>query len=611
MKRAVTPVKRRHSEARNVGGKLFSGRTLALLFTLAIALGGADSVRAEAPDVETAALAPGALRPGSEATLPQPLSDADAERYRRILTLQAHRRWAEADRAIGRLESKILLGHVLAERYLERDGYRAKFAELSSWLESYADLPMAPKVYRLAIERMPEGAKEPRRPDPTGYSPSSVAPADKSEPPDGSQALSAPERKRLNELRRAIRHAIEEGTYPAAEKLLASRDAEHLFAPAEYDQLQAEIVSGYYFLNRDEDALALADAAPQHVKRVNPAAEWAGGLAAWRLKNYSGAAHHFERLATADQVDSWTRAAGAYWAARSHLRAQEPERVGHWLEVSANYPYTFYGVLARKLSGRPFTYNWELPALTREDVAAIQRTPQGTRALALLQIGQDALAEQELRRISPAQPEMAHAILAVSERADMPSLAMQLAEKVTDASGRRYDAALYPVPSWQPEGGFTVDRALVLALIRQESKFLTGAKSIAGARGLMQLMPGTARFAADGTPYLGGDSELLDPAINITLGQNYLAHLMDSESIRSNLFLLVAAYNGGPSHVAHWQRGIDRDNDPLLFVENIPSRETRQFVVHVLTNYWIYCDQLGQTAPALDAIAEGKWPAYN
>ena len=71
---------------------------------------------------------------------------------------------------------------------------------------------------------------------------------------------------------------------------------------------------------------------------------------------------------------------------------------------------------------------------------------------------------------------MAHAILAVSERADMPSLAMQLAEKVTDASGRRYDAALYPVPSWQPEGGFTVDRALVLALIRQNGKFLTGAE---------------------------------------------------------------------------------------------------------------------------------------
>ncbi|HKO09626.1 MAG TPA: lytic transglycosylase domain-containing protein [Alphaproteobacteria bacterium] len=607
----MTPVKRRHSEARNVGGKLFSGRTLVLLFTLAMALGGADSVRAEAPDIETAALAPGALRPGSEATLPQLLTDADAERYRRTLKLQARARWVEADGELAGLASKILLGHVLAERYLAPDGYHAKFAELASWLQSYADLPMAPEIYRLAVARMPKGAKEPRQPDPTGYSPGSVAGKEMSETADGSQALSALERKRLNELRRAIRHAIEEGTYPAAEKLLASRDAERLLAPDEYDQLQAEIVSGYYFLNRDEDALALVDAAPQHVKRVNPAAEWAGGLAAWRLRNYSGAAHHFERLATADQVDSWTRAAGAYWAARSHLRAQEPERVGHWLEVSANYPYTFYGVLARRLSGRPFTYNWELPALTREDVAAIQRTPQGTRALALLQIGQDALAEQELRRISPAQPEMAHAILAVSERADMPSLAMQLAEKVADASGRRYDAALYPVPSWQPEGGFTVDRALVLALIRQESKFLTGAKSTAGARGLMQLMPGTARFAADGTPYAGGHRELLNPAINITLGQNYLAHLMDTDSIRANLFLLVAAYNGGPSNVARWQRSINHDNDPLLFIENIPSRETRQFVVHVLTNYWIYCDQLGQTTPALDAIVEGKWPTYN
>jgi len=608
----VTPSRSRPSGRRSTRRKAFPGRPLVLTLSLALALGVAKPARAEPTDLETAALTPGALRSGGEAVLPQLLSETQAERYRRIFALQAQGHWTEADREIAKLEDKRLLGHVLAQRYLSHEGYRSGFEELADWLERYADLPVAPEIYRLAIARMPKDAKQPRRPEGVAYDPARASGDGAGEPADASSAaLSPADRGRLARLRSAIRRAIEEGTYPAAEKLLAGRDAERLFPPAEYDQLQAEIVDGYYFLNRDEDALALADAAPQHVKRVNAPAEWAGGLAAWRLMNYSGAAHHFERLATADQVDSWSRAAGAYWAARSHLRAQEPEKVGHWLDVSSNFPYTFYGVLARKLLGKSFHYNWELPTLTREDVASLERSPQGTRALALLQIGQDSRAEQELRHLNPADPETAHAILAVSERADMPSLAMQLAEKVTDASGRRYDAALYPVPSWEPEGGFTIDRALVLALIRQESKFAPDALSYAGARGVMQLMPATARFAADGTAYEGAHQELVDPAINITLGQNYLAHLMGTDRIGTNLFLLLAAYNGGPKAVARWQRTLNHDDDPLLFVENIPSRQTRQFVEHVLTNYWIYRDQLGEPSPALDAIAQGEWPAYN
>jgi len=576
-----------------------------------VALGAVKSARAEPHDLETAALTPGALRSDGGTALPRLLSETEAERYRRIFLLQGEGLWGEADREITRLEDKLLLGQVLAERYLSHEGYRSSYEQLAAWLEAYADLPMASEIYRLALSRKPTDAKSPRRPEGTAYDPSRASGEGMTGQADGEGTLSGTERKRLGALRAAIRRAIEEGAYAKAEKLLESNEAERLFPPTEFDQLQGDIVSGYYFLNQDEDALALADAAPQHVKRVNAAAEWAGGLAAWRLKNYSGAAQHFERLATADQVDSWPRAAGAYWAARSHLRAQEPEKVGHWLDLSSNYAYTFYGVLARKLLGKPSHYNWQLPALSHEDVVRLESTPQGRRALALLQIGRDALAEQELRHLNPAQPEIAHAILAVSERADMPSLAMQLAEKVTDASGRRYDAALYPVPSWEPEGGFTVDRALVLALIRQESKFAPDALSYAGARGVMQLMPATARFAADGTPYGAGHRELLDPQINITLGQNYLAHLMGTDAIGGNLFLLLAAYNGGPKAVARWQHGAGSDNDPLLFIENIPSRQTRQFVERVLTNYWIYRDQLGEPEPALDAIAQGAWPTYN
>jgi len=388
-------------------------------------------------------------------------------------------------------------------------------------------------------------------------------------------------------------------------------EAQRLFGPAEVDQLRAEVTEGLYALNEDREAIAFAEAAPTRGTERPSLAEWEAGLAAWQLGRYNDAAQHFERLATIDAIDSWTRAAAAYWAARSNLRANAPQKVVHWLEVGANYPYTFYGILSRRLFGKPFDYNWDVPTFTRADAAQIVATPLGQRALALIQAGEAGRAERELRRINPGQPEMAHALLAISQRADMPALAVQLAEQVTDKSGRRYDVALYPLPAWEPPGGYTIDRAFIFALIRQESNFSSFAMSRVGARGVMQLMPSTARFVSSGTQFHGNRTQLFVPTINIALGQNYLAHLMGTDYIGDNLFWIVAAYNGGPGNLARWQRKIEPGDDPLVFLESIPNRETRQFVEHVLANYWIYRDELGQPTPELDAIAEGRWPAYN
>lgn len=607
----MTPLQRRHLQKQKIGRGLFSGTAWGLLLGLVAALGGTAPALAASDDVETAALAPGLGRVSDETGLPQPLQDADAEYYRRIFRLQDKGHWHEADREIAKLGSKLLLGHVLAQRYLSSKGYRAKYSELSHWLEHYADHPEAGPIYKLAMSRMPKGIEHLRRPESSVYTAiitrndRGVVASDKARP------LSTAERRRLDELRRAIRHEIDEGDYGSAAQLLASKEAQRLFDAVEYDQRRAEIVSGYYFLNKDQEALAIAEAAPRRTKQVNATVEWAGGLAAWRLKRYDKASYHFGRLAAADTVDSRTRSAGAYWAARSYIRRGEFEKVSHWLEVGANFPYTFYGILARKLAGKSLDYNWELPVLTRRDVAEMASVPAGVRALALVQVGEDGRAEQELRRLDPSQPEMAHALLAVSERADMPTLSIQLAELVTDSAGRRYDAALYPLPSWQPQGGYSIDRALVFALIRQESRFVAGASSPAGARGLMQLMPATARFVATGTEYRGRHYQLFEPELNIALGQNYLAHLMSIDEIGGNMFMIIAAYNGGPGNVTRWQREIKHGDDPLLFLESIPSRETRQFVEHVLANYWIYRDELGERTPSLDAIAQERWPTYN
>ena len=75
--------------------------------------------------------------------------------------------------------------------------------------------------------------------------------------------------------------------------------------------------------------------------------------------------------------------------------------------------------------------------------------------------------------------------------------------------------------------------------------------------------------------------------------------------------MMVAAYNGGPGNLSKWQRRIFKTTkDPLMFIESMPSRETRDFVERVLSNLWIYRDRLGQEAPSLNFIAEGKRPVY-
>jgi soluble lytic murein transglycosylase-like protein len=72
----------------------------------------------------------------------------------------------------------------------------------------------------------------------------------------------------------------------------------------------------------------------------------------------------------------------------------------------------------------------------------------------------------------------------------------------------------------------------------------------------------------------------------------------------------VAAYNGGPGNLAAWLDGTAHNGDPLLFIESMPSRETRHFVERILTNLWIYRERLGQAAPSRAALAAGDWPDY-
>ena len=364
-----------------------------------------------------------------------------------------------------------------------------------------------------------------------------------------------------------------------------------------------------------------ADFGPRPVKDQtgadSPPAKWRAGLAAWRDGRLDEARADFAAVAKAKGQSPWTVSAAAFWAARVELKSRRPENVAYWLGIAAERPHTFYGLIARRLLGVDAFFNFDSEPFTEVDAQAIKGTAGGRRALAYIQTGDDTAAEAEVRLLAArASTQMLRSVAALADRANMPALSLQLASMLSSRDGRNHDHALYPVPRWRPQSGFTVDRALLFAVMRQESLFVPHVVSYAGARGLMQLMPATARSMALLTG-VGADDrraqreQLADPEINLTLAQEYIHSLLGDDHIRGNLLFLTLAYNGGPGALERFKAvAADRRTDPLLFLESFPTGQSRIFTERVLTNYWIYRMRLGQPTPDLDALAAGQWPTY-
>ena len=574
------------------------------------------SPSAAAQSVRTSALTPGAelLR---EADLPAVLAPSEAQRYRHIFGLQGIGQWAAADREIAALKDKLLLGAVEAQRYLHPH-WRPRYAELSRWLAQHADEPNARAIYALAQKHQPAGAATPAKPivaalvlrdlgDETSGVPAAAAPAPR-------KSLTALERRRADILQEEIR-GLAFADPRRAERALDGAEAKRLLDADDADELRTIVAEGYLAAGQAQQALALSTTA--RGAAYAPTAHWQAGLAAWRLGRLGEARGHFQAVARTQGVSSRATAAAAYWAARVELRSGRPELFTYWLGVAAEHPRTFYGLLARHTLGVDTAFGFESNPFTESDAQHLLEAPAGHRALALLQVGETTRAEAELRALAPhASAALIEAMVGVADRANMPALSLQLAGLVGEG-GVRLHHALYPVPRWTPIGGFTVDRALVFAVMRQESQFLTDAKSYAGALGVMQLMPATAHAMARraGVRLVGRDRRnmrdaLADPEINMALAQEYITELMQNERIKGNLLLLAAAYNCGPGALHRWQADPQLRKDPLLFVESIPSHQTRIFTERVLANYWIYRLRLGQKLPDLDALAAGEWPTY-
>jgi soluble lytic murein transglycosylase-like protein len=188
---------------------------------------------------------------------------------------------------------------------------------------------------------------------------------------------------------------------------------------------------------------------------------------------------------------------------------------------------------------------------------------------------------------------------------------MQYADMLAAADGRPRESLRFRVPRLRPTNGFRMDPAMVYGLARTESNFDPDLVSPAGASGLLQIMPDTASFIVGSSKPGRFRALLRDPALNLDLGQRYVAYLANQEAVNGDLIRLLAAYNAGPTNFAHWAAQIRDGGDPLLFIEAMPIDETRVYVPRVLTYTWIYASLMRLPSPSLDELAAGLWPRYH
>jgi soluble lytic murein transglycosylase-like protein len=546
------------------------------------------------------------------------LSVHDAALYARIFEAQRDADWQTADRLIAQLENSILMGHVLAERYLHPTGWLSSFEELSDWLARYADHPQAQRIYDLALLRRPQGAAAPAEPR-EGLLESfdddvTLAPLDDDDD-DGTDwsHLSSSEQASLKDLVAQIREDARTGEPAAARRTLNGDAFTRLADDLTFDRARAQVAHAYFIAGDDATAWELARESLERSGAQSPLAGWAAGLSAYRAGRFDDARRSFEILAAGNPNISKLVYGGAYWAARLNLMTGRPDKVRLYLDIAAKSADGFYGILAVAALGKQREFRFDLPNLSAAERNELTAMPEVMRAVALAEVGQQQLADLEFERVSAAEkPGLAIALLAVAGQLRLPATQYRFATALMRRYATRYEAALYPEPPWSPEGGFEIDPALVYAIMRQESHFEAGAKSRVGARGLMQIMPSTAAYIADDTEFKADERFLLDdPTVSVSLGQQYILHLLHQPIVNGNLFYMLTAYNAGPGNLEKWiESGVAAD-DPLLFVESIPSRETRYFVERVMANYWMYRLRLDGATPSLDMVASGEWPIYD
>ena len=356
-----------------------------------------------------------------------------------------------------------------------------------------------------------------------------------------------------------------------------------------------------------ERAYALAAGHSQTAASTYSEAEWLAGWIALRfLEDPRTALPHFVTMYGAVTMPI-SRARGAYWAGRAAEALGDPDSAALWYEKAALYPATFYGQLAiARIAARDAPLIRAAPDSTAD--ATLDGHPLIAAVRFLTFLGRDYLAEPFYHRLSKlARNETDHALIsALALSVGQPHQSIRAAQQAARDGYVSIDR-LFPlvdVPFARDNGD--LEHALVLALIRQESRFDRQARSSSGALGLMQLMPRTALGVARRMGLSESRKRLTANAThNIALGSRYLHDLV--QRFDGSYLLAVAAYNGGPRNVTRWIAANgdprrDPDVDIIDWIEMIPLPETRNYVQRVLEGTQVYRWQLGRqpTASSLE-----------
>jgi soluble lytic murein transglycosylase len=538
------------------------------------------------------------------------LSADDAQRYRQIFADERNGDFAAAQDLVTQLSDRSLVGYAQAEHYLSAHS-STTVEDLVSWLNQYGDLAIADRIYALAISRASKPIKKHHRI--VGYKVTMSVPMPAGAPRargggyednfGGDTTISSEAgRTALSQIESDIR-----ASQPAeADAVLQALVSANTAPGSDIARLSQRVAASYIAEGQDFNAFDVASR-PTGIDRISaPLLDWDAGFSAYRMAKYDVAAAHFETLAQMGSVPNYVRSQAAFWAARAHLANNDPLPVVSLLTAAAREQPTFYGMLAERMLGQDSEVPFADPAVSQSDFDALMQIQSAHRAVALYQIGETAWLHEEMARaMTGMDMRGSETFAALAHRMDLPDLELRASETV--ASRGRLLTGLFPIPGYAPPGGYHLDPALVLAFAREESKFQANAVSGAGARGLMQIMPGTATHLNGGAVT---NSQLFDPSFNMGLGQSYLEELLDD--LDGNLVELAAGYNAGPGSINRWVgTKSDKLNDPLLFIESMPVQATRTYVKAVLTYYWMYDRRDGRSAVTLDQTAKGGWPTYH
>ena len=537
------------------------------------------------------------------------ISDDDIDTYEEIFEALNESDYDEVDDLLEDLDGDLLKGHVLAEKYLSKN-YISTYEELNQWLENYYDLPQAARIYRLT-ERKAFGGKVSSAEKSAAY----VRPLLNMDSPEY-RKLSDAQKSYVQKQIRKFYTAINKGKTRVARGVLETKQFRMTIPDKYWDEMATTLALVYLLDN--EDRLAYQWSLKPARRSHKVMAYWIAGLASWKMKRYKTAGAYFSRLANVKKNDAWLQSAGGFWAYRAYMRQNKPKEAQKYLKIAAKYNRTFYGILASYILGNKLDYKWEKTTywndfstpLYAKDMVSI---PAVARAVALFHAKRPDLAEDEINKVYKTLTEpQKEALMFWAEETGRHSLALRLSNNLSHYDTQiYYDAWAYPIPEWEPKDGWKANKALLLAVTRQESSFDPEAVSPAGARGLMQLLPSTAAYVTKDKKLKKDKSVLFEVDYNLSTGQKYVNYLLNKDYINGDLFLMLTAYNAGPGNLLKWQKKMKYQNDPLLFIELIPAKQTRIYIERVMANFWLYSLQLGQNPESLELLKSGQWPVLS